>query len=180
MGKGHLVATAMAGVAVAAAMPACGEEPADTRASREVGDGAQQECVALWNGPDNARPRAVLNRAAVAVPGIAATTRQGQSLARRALLLRYDGPPLEDVGVGEAGVNASGGECMVAHVSKVLFLHTGGAWHQVGYSPGLAFEGIPQRAASAPNAVITIRKQPGSAVEPGRIALVHANDPTRE
>jgi hypothetical protein len=52
--------------------------------------------------------------------------------AREARVLRYAGPPLDEVGVGETGMNASRGDCMVAHPSNVLFLYTKAAWHQVG------------------------------------------------
>jgi len=109
-----------------------------------------EACVARWNTPSNARPRALMNRAALAsatAPGV----------GRRVLIQRYAGPPLEDVGVGESGVNASRGQCLIAHASNVLFLYSRGAWRQVGYSPGLAFAGIPQRAARSPNATLALQ-----------------------
>jgi hypothetical protein len=64
---------------------------------------------------------------------------------------------------------------MVAHPSNVLFLYRRRAWRQVGYSPGLAFDGIPQRATRSPNALITLRRpgeQPDG--ELGRISLLHS------
>src|SRR5215210_2396634 len=129
-----------------------------------------RDCVARWNGPANSKQRAVLNRAAVAEPSVSSAVPGGVPLENRVLVLRYSGPPLEDVGVGETGVNASRGDCLVAHPSNVLFLYTDAAWHQVGHSPGLAFEGIPQRATSSPNAVIVVRKPAaGPDVDAGRI-----------
>jgi hypothetical protein len=163
MGKGYLASAGLVAVAVAVGVVvlAGGEERAKTRAPREAREATRPGCFALWNRPENARQRRILGRAAVAAQDVAATS-EGPELARRALVLRYAGPPLENVGVGEQGVNASGGECLVAHLSQVMFLYTRGAWRQVGYSPGLAFEGVPQRAASAPNALVSIRGQPGS------------------
>ena len=143
-------------------------QPAPARDKRAT---SLRECVALWNDPANSRQRAALNSAALLDPGGAPTAPGSVPLERRVLVLRYAGPPQEDVGVGESGVNASRGECMVVHPSNVLFLYTK-AWHQVGYSPGLAFKGIPQRATSSPNAVMVIRKPAtGTAVDAGRIAL---------
>jgi hypothetical protein len=143
-----------------------------TRVPRARPAASLQGCVALWNRAGNARQRAILNTAALAGPSGPAPTPGEPSLAERVLVLRYRGPPLRDVGVGEADVDTSRGDCMVAHPSNALFLHTRGAWHQVGYSPGLAFDGIPQRATRSPNGVTTLRK-PGQprAVDPGRIAL---------
>jgi hypothetical protein len=166
-----VAAAAAAAVALAAAVLASVVDSDKTRPAATPG-AELRGCVALWNRPGNARHRAILNSAALAGSGVPATTPEGASLAERVLVLRYAGPPLEDVGVGEPGVNATRRDCMVAHPAEVLFLYTRGGWHQVGYSPGLAFEGIPQRAIRSPNGVITLRK-PGedSAVDPGRIAL---------
>jgi hypothetical protein len=164
MRKAYLASAGLiaAAVAVGVVVLAGGEERAKTRAPREAREATRPGCIALWNRPENARQRRILGRAAVAARDVTATTSEDPELARRAVVLRYTGPPLEDVGVGEQGVNASGGECLVAHLSQVMFLYTRGAWRQVGYSPGLAFAGVPQRAARAPNALVTIRGQPGS------------------
>jgi hypothetical protein len=143
--------------------------PASSRDKRAA---SLRECVALWNDPANSRQRAALNTAALLDPGAAPTAPGSVPLERRVLVLRYAGPPQEDVGVGESGVNANRGECMVVHPSNVLFLYTKAAWHQVGYSPGLAFEGIPQRATSSPNAVMVVRKPATRPpINAGRIAL---------
>jgi hypothetical protein len=133
-----------------------------------------QDCVERWNGAANAKQRAALNKAALAGPSGPPAAPGGAPLRSRVLVLRYSGPPLEDVGVGEGRVNASRGDCLVAHPSNVLFLYTEGTWQQVGYSPGLAFEGIPQQATSAPNAVTVVRR-PGAvqAANAGRIALTN-------
>jgi hypothetical protein len=173
---------AAAGAAAVAALVAVGiawisdSDPNETRApAREREAGSVERCVALWNGPANSRQQAILNTAALAGPSRVPPSPGGVPVARRVLVLRYDGPPLEDVGVGEAGVNARRGDCLVAHPSQVLFLYTKGAWHQVGYSPGLAFEGIPERATSAPNAVMAIRRRPApSDGQAGRIALLRS------
>jgi hypothetical protein len=129
-------------------------------------------CVSLWNRADNARQRALLNNAALVGPSVRSTTPGKPPLSERVLVLRYAGPPLEDVGVGEHGVNASRGDCLVAHPSNTLFLYAGGAWHKVGYSPGLAFNGIPQRATRSPNGVVTLRRPGQHSVDSGRIALI--------
>jgi hypothetical protein len=166
-----VAAAGAAALALAAVVLASLGDSGKTRSAATPGDELRR-CVALWNRPANARLRATLNSAALAGSRVPTTTSGGASLARRVLVLRYTGPPLEDVGVGESGVNATRGDCMVAHPTEVLFLYTRGGWHQVGYSPGLAFEGTPQRAIRSPNGVITLRK-PGedSAIDPGRIAL---------
>ena len=164
----------MAAVLVGGALTGCGSTSGHStrnraEASREASLNA---CVALWNRAGNSRQRALLNSAALAGPSAPPTTPGTPSLAERALVLRYAGPFRRDVGVGERGVDASPGDCLVAHPSNTLFLYARGRWHQVGYSPGLAFQGIPQRAARAPNAVITLQK-PGERqkVDPGRMAL---------
>jgi hypothetical protein len=133
-----------------------------------------QDCVERWNGAANAKQRAALNKAALAGPSGPPAAPGGVPLRSRVLVLRYSGPPLENVGVGEARVNASRGDCIVAHTSNVLFLYAKDTWHQVGYSPGLAFEGIPQQAARSPNAVMVIREPgAGQAANAGRIALTN-------
>ena len=150
-----------------------GRHTARKRSAPSRSEASLRACVALWNRPGNSRQRALLNSAALAGPSVRPTTPAGAPpLAERALVLRYRGPVREDVGVGERGVDASPGDCLVAHPSNTLSLYTRGRWHQVGYSPGLAFQGIPQRAARAPNAVITLQK-PGERqkVDPGRLAL---------
>jgi hypothetical protein len=140
--------------------------------SRENPAASLQDCVERWNGAANAKQRAALNKAALAGPSGPPAAPGSVPLESRVLVLRYSGPPLENVGVGEARVNASRGDCIVAHPSNVLFLYTNETWHQVGYSPGLAFEGIPQQATASPNAVMVIRKPAaGQAANAGRIAL---------
>jgi hypothetical protein len=136
--------------------------------SRDSRVATLQDCVERWNGPANVKQRAVLNTAALARPEAS----PGAPLNTRVLVLNYSGPPLDDVGVGKAGVNASRGDCIVAHPSNLLFLYTKGTWHRVGYSPGLAFDGIPQRATTSPNAVIVVRAPAGGqAPDAGSIAL---------
>src|ERR687896_1713630 len=131
-----------------------------------------RDCVKLWNDPANTKQRALLNAAALEGPRVPPPEPGSAPLPSRVLVLRHAGPPLEDVGVGEAGINASRGDCVVAHPSQVLFLYTKAAWHQVGYSPGLAFDGIPQKATSSPNAVMVVRRPAaGPAVNAGRIEL---------
>jgi hypothetical protein len=143
--------------------------PAPSRHNRAEG---LRGCVTLWNGPANSKQRAVLNTAALAAPRVPPAAPGSAPLAGRVLVLRYSGPPLEDVGVGEAGVNASRGDCVVAHPSQVLFLYTKAAWHQVGYSPGLAFKDIPQQATTSPNAVMLVREPSATpAVNAGKIEL---------
>jgi hypothetical protein len=150
-----------------------GAPAADDRAPpRDDRTTSLRDCVTLWNRAGNSEQRAVLNAAAVASPSVSSTTRESTPLQRQVLVLRYAGPSVDDVGVGEAGVNASRGDCVVAHPSQVLFLYTENAWHQVGYSPGLAFKGIPQQATSAPNAVMVVRRPTAAgAVDAGRIEL---------
>ena len=143
--------------------------PAPSRDNREVD---LRDCVTLWNDPANSKQRAVLNAAALEGPRVPPPEPGSAPLANRVLVLRYAGPPLEDVGVGETGINAGRGDCVVAHSSQVLFLYTRAAWHQVGYSPGLAFDGIPQKATSSPNAVMVVQERSAEpAVNAGRIEL---------
>ena len=140
--------------------------------SRDDRAASLRTCVTRWNRPANSRQRALLNTAALETPRASPAAPGSVPLERRVLVLRYAGPPLEDVGVGESGVNASRGDCIVAHPSNVLFVYTKAAWHQAGYSPGLAFDGIPQQATNSSNAVTVVRK-PGAnpGVNAGRIEL---------
>jgi hypothetical protein len=157
-----LVATGAAALVAVAAVGVAWILDSDTStapATERSSQGSLERCVSLWNDPANSKQRAILNAAALAGAARSPPTPGGVPVARRVLVLRYAGPPLEDVGIGEPGVNASRGDCLVAHPSQALFLYTRGAWHRVGYSPGLAFEGVPERATSSPNAVMAIRSR---------------------
>jgi hypothetical protein len=167
-----LLAAVIGGIAVAAAVVAGILNSGKTATRPERSGESLRRCVALWNGPGNARQRSALNAAALAGPSVTATNPGSAQVADRVLVLRYRGPPVEDVGVGGPRVDATWGDCVVAHPSNILFLYTRRAWHNIGYSPGLAFKGIPERATKSPNGVTTVRRPAAQrAEEPGMIAL---------
>jgi hypothetical protein len=170
-----LVAVGVAWISDSDTTRAPASDQSDRSERREETAESLERCVALWNGPANSKQRAVLHTAALAGTSRSPAPPGAVPLARRVLVLRYSGAPQEDVGVGDTGVTARRGDCLVAHPSQVLFLYTQGAWQQVGYSPGLAFQGIPQRATSSPNAVMAIRRAPAPrSREAGRIELLEA------
>jgi hypothetical protein len=126
----------------AATQPRAKSTPA---APRAPAPNPLQRCAARWNAPGNAGQRGAFDTAA-------RNAAAGTSVVDNALVLRYSGTPIQDVGVGVAGVNLEQGDCVVVHPSNLVFAFTGDGWQQIGVSPGTGITALATRAARAPNA----------------------------
>src|SRR5215208_736472 len=92
--RSRAIAIGLLAVAVAAALAvgAAALMSGDSSRNASRSHGRLGACVTRWNGPSNSGPRALMNRAALG-------SGTPPAVARRVLILRYAGPPLEDVGV---------------------------------------------------------------------------------
>lgn len=121
-------------------------KPAPTSGASTAG---LTECVNHWNSPGNPTQRALF-ASEVRSAG------EGTTVADQALVLRYSGPELREVGVGIAGVNLGAGDCVVVHPTNVVFGFTDGMWHQIGSNPGSPVADLAKKAASSPNASVDL------------------------
>jgi hypothetical protein len=118
--------------------------PVSTSSTAELTD-----CLNHWNSPGNPTQRGLF-ASEVRSAG------EGTTVADKALVLRYGGPVLRDVGVGIAGVNLGAGDCMVVHPTNVAFGFTDGMWHQIGSNPGSPIADLGKKASSSPNASVDL------------------------